>query len=44
MKSVAGARATIPHSKKPFEKKETKLLRTAVDLPDAAMKRRSEQD
>jgi len=29
MKSVASARATIPHSKKPFEKKETKLLRTA---------------
>jgi hypothetical protein len=29
MKSVAGARATMPHSKKPFEKKETKLLETA---------------
>jgi len=29
MKSIVGARATIPHSKKPFEKKETKLLGTA---------------
>jgi hypothetical protein len=39
MKSIVGARATIPHSKKPFEKKETKLLE-----PPGPTKRRSEED
>jgi hypothetical protein len=43
MKSVAGARATIPHSKKPFEKKETKLLEPPGP-PTRRTKRRSEED